>query len=141
MMDQFGMGADKAGVAADTLAATANAASGDIIDIYYSMKYAGPVAHGLGVSMQEAATGVGMLGKAGILGQTAGTTLRGIFTNLAKPTKLMREGLAGLGIEAWTTQGKFKGLRYIVEKLGEAEHHCLRRTSRLPSRKLSASPP
>ncbi|RSS43829.1 phage tail tape measure protein [Streptomyces sp. WAC08241] len=123
MMDQFGMGADKAGVAADTLAATANAASGDIIDIYYSMKYAGPVAHGLGVSMQEAATGVGMLGKAGILGQTAGTTLRGIFTNLAKPTKLMREGLAGLGIEAWTTQGKFKGLRYIVEKLGEAEHH------------------
>ncbi|MFC8008653.1 phage tail tape measure protein [Streptomyces cinereoruber] len=127
MMDQFGMGADKAGVAADTLAATANAASGDIIDIYYSMKYAGPVAHGLGVSMQEAATGVGMLGKAGILGQTAGTTLRGIFTNLAKPTKLMREGLADLGIEAWTTEGRFKGLRYIVEKLGEAEHHLSQR--------------
>jgi TP901 family phage tail tape measure protein len=123
MMDQFGMGADQASVAADTLAATANSASGDIIDIYYSMKYAGPVAHGLGVSMQEAATGVGMLGKAGILGQTAGTTLRGIFTNLAKPTKLMKQGLASLGIEAWTTEGRFKGLRYIVEKLGEAEHH------------------
>ncbi|MFD7980179.1 phage tail tape measure protein [Streptomyces sp. NPDC059071] len=122
MMDQFGMGADKAQVAADTLAATANAASGDIIDIYYSMKYAGPVAHGLGISMQEAATGVGMLGKAGILGQTAGTTLRGIFTNLAKPTKQMREGLADLGIEAWTAQGRFKGLRYVVEQLAEAEH-------------------
>ncbi|MFJ7990326.1 phage tail tape measure protein [Streptomyces sp. NPDC096351] len=123
MMDQFGMGADKAGVAADTLAATANAASGDIIDIYYSMKYAGPVAHGLGVSMQEAATGVGMLGKAGILGQTAGTTLRGIFTNLAKPTKLMKQGLADLGIEAWTAEGRFKGLRYVVDKLATAEHH------------------
>ncbi|MEU9703104.1 phage tail tape measure protein [Streptomyces sp. NPDC047981] len=122
MMDQFGMGADQASVAADTLAATANAASGDIIDIYYSMKYAGPVAHGLGVSMQEAATGVGMLGKAGILGQTAGTTLRGIFTNLAKPTKLMKQGLADLGIEAWTAEGRFKGLRYVVERLSEAEH-------------------
>lgn len=122
MMDQFGMGADQASVAADTLAATANAASGDIIDIYYSMKYAGPVAHGLGVSMQEAASAVGMLGKAGILGQTAGTTLRGIFTNLAKPTKQMTQGLQTLGIEAYDTEGKFKGLRYVIEHLAEAEH-------------------
>ncbi|MDJ0464980.1 phage tail tape measure protein [Streptomyces sp. H27-C3] len=122
MMDQFGMGADKAGRAADILAATANSASGDIIDIYYSMKYAGPVAHGLGVSMEEAAAGVGMLGKAGILGQTAGTTLRGIFTNLAKPTKQMTEGLHAMGIEAWDTEGRFKGLRYVIDKLSHAQH-------------------
>ncbi|MFI0929630.1 phage tail tape measure protein [Streptomyces sp. NPDC021012] len=122
MMDQFGLGADKAGVAADTLAATANAASGDIIDIYYAMKYAGPVAHGLGVSMQEAAAGVGMLGKAGILGQTAGTTLRGIMTNLAKPTPQMKEGLDALGISAWTAEGRFKGLRYVIEQLAKSEH-------------------
>ena len=80
MMDQFGMGADQAGRAADTLAATANAASGDFIDIYYAMKYAGPVAHGLGVNMQEAASAVGMLGKAGILGPVS-------YTHLTLPTK------------------------------------------------------
>ncbi|GAA1111289.1 phage tail tape measure protein [Streptomyces javensis] len=122
MMDQFALGADQAGRAADILAATANSASGDIIDIYYSMKYAGPVAHGLGVSMEEAAAAVGMLGKAGILGQTAGTTLRGIFTNLAKPTAQMTEGLREMGIEAWDTQGRFKGLRYVIEKLSSAQH-------------------
>ncbi|MCZ0983966.1 phage tail tape measure protein [Streptomyces diastatochromogenes] len=122
MMDQFAMGADKAGRAADILAATANAASGDVIDIYYAMKYAGPVAHGLGVSMEEAAAAVGMLGKAGILGQTAGTTLRGIFTNLAKPTKQMTEGLQEMGIEAWDAQGRFKGLRYVIDKLSHAQH-------------------
>ena len=122
MMDQFGMGADQAGRAADTLAATANAASGDITDIYYAMKYAGPVAHGLGVSMQDAAAGVGMLGKAGILGQTAGTTLRGMFANLASPTKQMTEGLDALGIQAWDAQGKFKGLRYVIEGLSHAQH-------------------
>lgn len=122
MMDQFAMGADQAGRAADILAATANSASGDIIDIYYSMKYAGPVAHGLGVSMEEAAAAVGMLGKAGILGQTAGTTLRGIFTNLAKPTKQMTEGLRAMGIEAWDTEGRFKGLRYVIDKLSHAQH-------------------
>ncbi|WP_342211082.1 phage tail tape measure protein [Streptomyces sp. AC1-42T] len=122
MMDQFAMGADQAGRAADILAATANNASGDIIDIYYAMKYAGPVAHGLGVSMEEAASGVGMLGKAGILGQTAGTTLRGIFTNLAKPTKQMTQGLRAMGIQAWDAQGRFKGLRYVIEKLSKAQH-------------------
>lgn len=123
MMDQFGMGADQAGVAADTLAATANAASGDIQDIYYAMKYAGPVAHGLGVTMQEAAAGVGMLGKAGILGQTAGTTLRGMFANLAAPTDQMKQGLKDLGIQAWDAQGNFKGLRTVIEGLSEAQHH------------------
>ncbi|MFD5878499.1 phage tail tape measure protein [Streptomyces yangpuensis] len=122
MMDQFAMGADKAGRAADILAATANSASGDIIDIYYAMKYAGPVAHGLGVSMEDAASAVGMLGKAGILGQTAGTTLRGIFTNLAKPTKQMTEGLHDMGIQAWDAEGRFKGLRYVIDKLSTAQH-------------------
>ncbi|MCX5000985.1 phage tail tape measure protein [Streptomyces longwoodensis] len=122
MMDQFGMGADQAGVAADTLAATANAASGDIIDIYYAMKYAGPVAHGLGVNMQEAAAAVGMLGKAGILGQTAGTTLRGMMANLAAPTKQMTEGLKAMGIQAWDAQGNFKGLRYVIDGLSKAQH-------------------
>ncbi|NUS25023.1 MAG: phage tail tape measure protein [Streptomyces sp.] len=123
MMDQFGMGADQAGNAADTLAATANAASGDIIDIYYAMKYAGPVAHGMGVSMQEAASAVGMLGKAGILGQTAGTTLRGMLANLASPTAQMTEGLDALGISAFDAQGNFKGLRYVIEGLSKAQHH------------------
>lgn len=123
MMDQFGMGADQAGVAADTLAATANAASGDIMDIYYAMKYAGPVAHGLGVTMQETAAAVGMLGKAGILGQTAGTTLRGMMANLAAPTPQMIEGLKAMNIEAWDAQGNFKGLRYVIEGLSKAQHN------------------
>jgi TP901 family phage tail tape measure protein len=121
MMDQFGLGADQASVAADTLAATANAASGGIGDIYYAMKYAGPVAHGMGVDMQSAAAGVGMLHKAGIIGQTAGTALRGMLTNLSKPTKQMAQGLASLGIEAYDAQGNFKGLRYVVQQLGDAQ--------------------
>ncbi|MFH8813124.1 phage tail tape measure protein [Streptomyces hygroscopicus] len=122
MMDQFGMGADQAGRASDILASTANAASGDIMDIYYAMKYAGPVAHGLGVSMEEAAAAVGMLGKAGILGQTAGTTLRGMMANLAAPTPQMIEGLKAMGIEAWDAQGNFKGLRTVIDGLSKAQH-------------------
>ncbi|MER6844856.1 phage tail tape measure protein [Streptomyces platensis] len=122
IMDQFGMGADQASRAADTLASTANAASGDIQDIYYAMKYAGPVAHGLGISIEETASAVGMLGKAGILGQTAGTTLRGMMANLAAPTPQMIEGLKAMGIEAWDASGQFKGLRYVIDGLSKAQH-------------------
>ena len=122
IMDQFGMGADQASRAADTLASTANAASGDIQDIYYAMKYAGPVAHGLGVSIEETASAVGMLGKAGILGQTAGTTLRGMMANLAAPTPQMIQGLKAMGIEAWDASGQFKGLRYVIDGLSKAQH-------------------
>lgn len=123
IMDQFGLGADQASKAADTLASTANAASGDIKDIYYAMKYAGPVAHGLGVNIQETAAAVGMLGKAGILGSQAGTTLRGMMANLASPTPQMTEGLKAMGIEAWDAQGKFKGLRYVIDGLSKAQHN------------------
>ncbi|MFI7096837.1 phage tail tape measure protein [Streptomyces lydicus] len=123
IMDQFGLGADQASRAADTLASTANAASGDIKDIYYAMKYAGPVAHGLGVNIQETAAAVGMLGKAGILGSQAGTTLRGMMANLASPTPQMIEGLKAMNIQAWDAQGNFKGLRYVIDGLSKAQHN------------------
>ncbi|MFG2956361.1 phage tail tape measure protein [Streptomyces sp. NPDC048291] len=122
IMDQFGLAADQAARASDILAATANNASGGIIDIYYAMRYAGPVAAGLGVSMEDAASAIGMLGKAGILGQTAGTALRGMMANLAAPTKEMRDGLEALGIEAWDAQDRFKGLRYVIEELSRSQH-------------------
>lgn len=122
IMDQYGLGADQAARASDTLAATANNASGSITDIYYSMRYAGPVANALGVSLQDTAAAVGMLGKSGILGQTAGTSLRGMFANLAAPTPKMQGALKDLGIDAWDAQGKFKGLRVVIDGLSKAEH-------------------
>ncbi|MFE5717635.1 phage tail tape measure protein [Streptomyces erythrochromogenes] len=122
VMDQFGLSSNHAGRAADVLASGANAASGGLKDIYYAMSYTGPVAAQLGVSIEDTATAVAMLARSGILGSKAGTSLRGIFTNLAAPTKRMKEGLAELGIEAWDTQGNFKGLREIVEGFEKAGH-------------------
>ncbi|MFE1561155.1 phage tail tape measure protein, partial [Streptomyces sp. NPDC058734] len=122
VMDQFGLSSNHAGRAADVLASGANAASGGLKDIYYAMSYTGPVAAQLGVSIEDTATAVAMLARSGILGSKAGTSLRGIFTNLAAPTKRMKEGLAELGIEAWDAQGNFKGLREVVEGFERAGH-------------------
>ncbi|MEV6132116.1 phage tail tape measure protein [Streptomyces violaceusniger] len=127
IMDQYGLSADQASRSADTLAATANNASGSITDIYYSMRYAGPVANALGVSLQDTAAAVGMLGKSGILGQTAGTSLRGMFANLAAPTPQMKGALKDLGIDAWDAQGRFRGLRVVIDGLAKAEHNLSQR--------------
>ncbi|MFG2146861.1 phage tail tape measure protein [Streptomyces sp. NPDC048696] len=122
VMDQFGLSSNNSGRAADVLAAGANAASGGLQDIYCAMSYTGPVANQLNVSLEDTASAVALLARSGILGSKAGTSLRGMLTNLAKPTKAMRQGLADLGIEAWDAQGTFKGLRTVIEGFEQAQH-------------------
>ncbi|GHE15329.1 phage tail tape measure protein [Streptomyces alanosinicus] len=122
VMDQFGLSSNHAGRAADVLAAGANAASGGLEDIYYALSYTGPVAAQVGVSIEDTAAAVAMLARSGILGSKAGTSLRGILTNLARPTARARKGLAELGVEAWDARGNFKGLRTVIEGFEQARH-------------------
>jgi TP901 family phage tail tape measure protein len=123
IMDQFALKSTEATHVADVLANTSNSASGELMDIYYAMKYVGPIAHTMGVSIKDTATAVGLLGKSGIIGETAGTALRSALVNMAKPTKLATKGLHELGIEAFDKQGQFKGLQYVISKLGDASEH------------------
>ncbi|MGW1053541.1 phage tail tape measure protein [Streptomyces sp. NPDC002521] len=122
VMDQFGLSSNNAGRAADVLAASANAASGGLQDIYYAMSYTGPVAAQLGISIEDTSAAVAMLARSGILGSKAGTSLRGMLTNLSRPTARMKQGLAELGVEAWDAQGNFKGLRTVIEGFEKAQH-------------------
>jgi len=123
VMDQFALKSTEATRVADVLANTANSASGELMDIYYAMKYVGPIAHTMGVSIKDTATAVGLLGKSGIIGETAGTALRSALVNMSKPTKQAQKGLHELGIEAYDSHGKFKGLQYVITQLGDASEH------------------
>jgi TP901 family phage tail tape measure protein len=123
IMDQFALKSTEATHVADVLANTSNSASGELMDIYYAMKYVGPIAHTMGISIKDTATAVGLLGKSGIIGETAGTALRSALVNMAKPTKLASKGLHELGIEAFDSKGNFKGLQYVITQLGDASHH------------------
>ncbi|MEU0171330.1 phage tail tape measure protein [Streptomyces iakyrus] len=122
VMDQFGLSSNRAGRAADVLAAGANAASGGLEDIYYALSYTGPVAAQVGISLEDTSAAVAMLARSGILGSKAGTSLRGMLTNLARPSARARRGLAELGVEAWDAQGNFKGLRTVIEGFEQAQH-------------------
>jgi TP901 family phage tail tape measure protein len=79
---QFGMGAGEATRVADVLTLAANKTFNNVEMLGEAMKYAGPVAADLGMSLEDTAAILGTLGNVGIQGSMAGTTLRrlGVIT-------------------------------------------------------------
>jgi TP901 family phage tail tape measure protein len=120
-LNEFGLAADQAGHVADVLANTANAASGSIVDMANALKFVGPVAKGLNVSIDATSTAIGLLANNGIKGEQAGTSLRGILASLASPSKQAAKAMRELGIVAFDQKGKFVGLRTITDQLAKAK--------------------
>lgn len=120
-LNQFGLAAKDASKVADVLANTANAASGGITDIAYSLKYVGPAARAVGAPINDTAAAIGLLANNGLKGDTAGTSLRSMLTSLASPSKKAQKGLDDLSISAFDSSGKFLGLRTVIDQLSKAQ--------------------
>ena len=73
---QFELGAGDAARVADILTYTANNTFNTVDSLGESLKYAGPVAKSLGMSLEDTAAILGVLGNVGIQGSEAGTALR-----------------------------------------------------------------
>lgn len=119
-LNMFGLGADQASHASDVLANVANAASGNITDFMYALNAAGPASHALGVSLDDTATTMGMLAKAGILGSNAGTEYARMLQSMERPSKKAQQALDDLGISAFTASGQFVGMPVIIDELSKA---------------------
>lgn len=113
----FGFDASEAAHVADVLAANAANTNAAVADTGEAMKYIAPVAHTMGVSLEECAAAIGIMADAGIKGSQAGTTLRGALTRLAKPTDDMQETMDELGLSFYDSEGKMKSLTEITEML------------------------
>ncbi|MFE7609251.1 phage tail tape measure protein [Streptomyces celluloflavus] len=121
MMNQFGLKAADTGRVVDVLTSATNASTISVTDMYDSMKYIGPVANAAKISFEDTATAVAMLGNAGIKGGEAGTALRGMLASIAAPSKQAGEAMRELGVEVYDQQGKFKGLKPVIEQLTSAK--------------------
>lgn len=95
---QFNLkGADMAHVA-DLIAGAANASALDVGQFKFSLQAAGAVASTVGFSFDGLATAIAVMGKAGITGSDAGTSLKTMFLNLQPSTKKATETMQELGI-------------------------------------------
>ena len=90
--------------------AGAGKAMGSVNDLAGAMKFVGPVAKNLNVSIEETTGVLAELAAQGIIGEQAGTSLRGVLLSLTSPSKIAAEELANLGINVYNSGGKFIGL-------------------------------
>ena len=75
---------------ADLLAAAAGKAQGEVSDMGLALQYVGPIATGMGISLEETAGSIALLASNGILGEKAGTGLRGVLASLTGPSAKAR---------------------------------------------------
>ena len=113
----FGMKAKDSTHFADVLAQTSSKANTDVRGLGEAFKYAAPVAGALGYSVEDTSIAIGLMSNAGIKGEKAGTALRTMFTNLAKPTKAMKDEMDKLGISITDSNGEMLPMRDVMDQL------------------------
>ncbi|MEW4328240.1 phage tail tape measure protein [Rossellomorea marisflavi] len=116
----FGLEATEATRVADVLAAVANGSAASINDMQYALKYAGPPASALGVSLEELSASVGILMDAGMKGESAGTTLRAALLSLLDPSEENSKMMDRMGIAITDASGNFVGISKLVQNLDES---------------------
>lgn len=120
-MTQFGLkGRENIGKVADLLAAGAGKAQGDVTDLANALKFVGPVAASMRVSIEETTGVLAEFASQGIIGEQAGTSLRGVLGSLTSPSKAAADEIGALGIQLYDANGQFLGLQNVAGQLQKA---------------------
>lgn len=114
----FGLSAEQASHMADVYAVTITKTNTNVEMLGDTMKYAAPVAHAFGVSMEETAALAGLMANSGIKASQAGTALRAGFLRLAGPPKMAADALNQLGLSAQDLTAEQKEATMALESLG-----------------------
>lgn len=116
-INQFGLEMSTTGHVADVYARAAADTNAETADMAEAMKFAGPVASALGLTLEETAASIGIMSDAGIKGSQAGTSLRGALTRLANPSKDAVALMEDLGIKMFDANGQMYPLEEIIRIL------------------------
>ena len=112
----FGLALEDADRLMDVMVATANNANTDIAGLGEAYKYVASTSKSF-ESMEEVNILLGTLANNGIKSGQAGRNLAAVYTRLAKSTPDIDKALKVMNLKLYDSQGKFKGLRKIVEEM------------------------
>ena len=115
ILSAFKINASDMGRVSDTLAYTFTTSNTTLETLGETMKYVGPVAAAVNMSLEDTAAAVGLLGNVGIQGTQAGTALRAALLRLSAPPKQAAEALLEL-----TGEG-VEGLDDLMAEVGGAQ--------------------
>lgn len=119
-MNGFGMAAKDTGHIADVLAKSSADTNANIASMGEAFQYCATPANAAKQSFEETAAAIGIMSDNSIMGSQAGTTLRGVFTRLAKPSEAAAKSMENLGFKAYDSSGKMLPLATIIDNLKES---------------------
>lgn len=102
---------------ADVLAKAASNSNTNVGMMGETFKYVAPVAAALGFSVEDCATAIGLMANSGIKASQAGTSLRSIFSRMAKPTDEVKAAMDQLGVSLTNSDGSMKSLKEVMKDL------------------------
>ena len=114
---QFGLDTAEAGRAVDIITKTTLTANTTAELWAQSMKFLGPTARAMGISIEESSAIIGILANNNIRGSLATRALGTSMANLAAPMGRAKKELQKLNIDAFDTRGNFVGMAGLIEKL------------------------
>jgi TP901 family phage tail tape measure protein len=117
ILSQFGKSAEEAVRLSDQLALTDMRATTNIREIAEAMKYWGPTASAMNVTLEESNAIIGILANSGLKGSMATRALSTSLVGLAKPTKEAADAMAKLGVNFFDKQGNFIGVANTIRVL------------------------
>lgn len=119
-MTAFGMKAEESEYFSDVLAKTASSANTNVSMMGETFKYVAPLAGAMGYNIEDMSVAIGLMANSGIKGSQAGTSLRGVITNLASPSKEVADTMKALGISLTDSDGNMKTFRDTLGNLRES---------------------
>lgn len=113
----FGMSAKESGRFADVMAAASTNANTNVTMLGESFKYCAATAGAMGYNIEDISVALGVMANAGIKGSTAGTTLKNVIANMAKPTDAQAAVMQKLGISLTDGSGNMKSFAEVMNNL------------------------
>ena len=110
----FGLYAKDSARVADLMTQAANSGTIGVSDLGESYKYVAPLAQSMGLSIEDVTTALSAMSMAGIKGSQAGTSLRTVLANMAKPSSTVADAMDELGISITNGGGSFQSLEQII---------------------------
>jgi len=117
MIRQMGLEASDADRVVNLLAAAASSSNTTVESLGESMKFFGPIAHAMGMSLEAAVASVAKLGDAGLKGGIATRALQTALQGLAKPTDEAADLMKKLGIDMFDANGEFVGMEGAIGQI------------------------
>lgn len=120
-LSMFHLKGSQASQVADTLAAGAGKAVGNVSDFGEALNNCGAQANSFGMDVQETTGVLALFAQNGTIGAEAGTQLNSMLMKLAAPSTEAANTMKELGISAYDAQGHFVGMAKFAGQLQKAE--------------------